>query len=198
MADYSTRVTLLAKIKDRHDDQSWEDFVYFYRSFIYSIIRKSRLSTAECDDLCQVVLLKLWKALPDFDYDTVKGGFRSWLFRVTQNVVNTELRKQISRREKLEAYDLPEIFTMDSSKDSDIEKIIEQEWRVHVSNLAYENIAPQLSDKARKAFEMFIDEVPVEKIAEELGIKENSVYIYKNRVKEQLKAEIRHLKEQLE
>lgn len=199
MAKYSTRLTLLEKIKNSHDEQSWEDFVHFYRHFIYSIIRKSHLPAEECEDLSQVVLLRLWQALPKFDYDQEKGGFRYWLYRVTQNVVNSELKKQISRKEKFEQNYLPDaLMDSESKRQSDVEVWIESEWRIHISNLAYQNVLPQLSDKARRAFEMFLDDVPVEEIAQEIDIKVNSVYIYKNRVKEQIKAEIRHLKDQLE
>ena len=37
---YKTRETLLAKLKNKHDDASWEDFVYYYKSYIYIICRK--------------------------------------------------------------------------------------------------------------------------------------------------------------
>ena len=35
---FRTRATLLQKIKDRQDDDSWEDFVYYYKNFIYIFI----------------------------------------------------------------------------------------------------------------------------------------------------------------
>ena len=44
------------------------------------------LSPEDSEDLRQAVLLKLWKKLPDFEYDDSRR-FRSWLATVTRNTV---------------------------------------------------------------------------------------------------------------
>ena len=41
--NYNTRQTLLAKIKNNHDESSWADFTYYYQQYIYNIVRKMNM-----------------------------------------------------------------------------------------------------------------------------------------------------------
>ena len=45
MAD-STRITLLQRIRDQHDESSWEDFVVHYRPYIFAVLRN--ICTMNC------------------------------------------------------------------------------------------------------------------------------------------------------
>ncbi len=40
----NTRETLLIRVKNQHDENSWEDFVFYYKKFIYIICRKMGLN----------------------------------------------------------------------------------------------------------------------------------------------------------
>ena len=71
---YKTRETLLEKIKDKHDEESWEDFVFYYKGFIYVVCRKMNLNHHDSEEIVQNVLLASWDALPDFTYNK-KGNF---------------------------------------------------------------------------------------------------------------------------
>ena len=75
---------------------------------------------------------------------------------------------------------------------------MEHEWEIHLTNLALENIAPLFTGKAVDAFRMTLAGKSVEEIAKALDLKDNSVYRLKNRVKERLILEIKHLREELE
>ena len=73
-----TRVTLLMRVKNQHDDKSWEDFVFYYKKkFIYIICRKMGLNHHDGEEVVQKVLLKLWDKLPEFEYDQ-GSRFRGW------------------------------------------------------------------------------------------------------------------------
>ena len=67
---FCTRETLLAKIKNRHDDDSWEDFVYYYKSYIHIICRKMNVSFHDTEEIVQKVLIIAWKKLPNFQEKT--------------------------------------------------------------------------------------------------------------------------------
>ena len=60
MESFNTRQTLIAKIRNQHDDRSWEEFVYFYERYIFVVVNKMGVSYQECEDLVQKVLLVLW------------------------------------------------------------------------------------------------------------------------------------------
>jgi RNA polymerase sigma factor (sigma-70 family) len=89
---YTTSQTLLMRAKNPDDHQAWEDFVEFYRRFIYHILHKMSISLNDFDDLVQVVLLRLWESLKNYEKQDCK--FRSWLSQVTRNTVLNYLDKQ--------------------------------------------------------------------------------------------------------
>ena len=60
----NTRMTLLSKVKNKHDDQSWNEFVTFYKRYIAGIVHKMNFPADEVDDIVQTVLLQVWKKLP--------------------------------------------------------------------------------------------------------------------------------------
>ena len=82
----NTRETLLQRIRNRHDEESWEDFVYYYRQYIYIICRGMGVNHHDSEELVQKVMMKAWDKLPEFEYDK-KKRFRGWLCMVTGNTV---------------------------------------------------------------------------------------------------------------
>ena len=59
-----TRKTLIENVRKLKDDDSWEDFVHYYRAYIFAVIQGMGRTNQEAEDLSQKVLLKLWKKLP--------------------------------------------------------------------------------------------------------------------------------------
>ena len=51
-----TRETLLERIRNRHDEQSWEDFVYYYKQYIYIICRRMGLNHHDAEEIVQKVM----------------------------------------------------------------------------------------------------------------------------------------------
>ncbi len=198
MADWNTRQTLLEKIRDKHDENSWEDFVFYYKQYIYVVVRSMNLNHHDAEEIVQMVLLKVWEKLPDFQYDREKGRFRGWLCRVTGNIVKNFLRSRksrINRVEKLKQQE--EINYLNSVSLPEIENIASREWETYIANIAWKNIENSFNDHVKECFLLMSDEVPVAEIAVKLGISESSVYVYKKRVLDRLFAEINRLERDL-
>lgn len=198
MADWNTRQTLLEKIRDKHDENSWEDFVFYYKQYIYVVVRSMNLTHHDAEEIVQMVLLKVWEKLPDFQYDREKGRFRGWLCRVTGNIVKNFLRSrksQINRVEKLKQQE--EINYLNSVSLPEIENIASREWETYIANIAWKNIENSFNDHVKECFLLMSDEVPVPEIAVKLSISESSVYVYKKRVLDRLFAEINRLERDL-
>ncbi len=81
---WKTRESLLEKVKDQTDEQSWEDFVYYYSPFIYSVIRGMNISHHDAEEIVQMVLLKSWNKLPEFEYNRGKGRFAAGYVRLQE------------------------------------------------------------------------------------------------------------------
>ena len=198
---FLTRETLLSRAKNQEDATAWEDFVNYYKDFIFIVIRHMNIPYNDCEDLIQETLLKIWKNLQKFDVDNDRAKFRTWLSTVIRNTVlnyidkkNRNYKKEELVREEQEVR--PELFNQ--SKDGQLDEFIEKEWQVYVTNLAMKKITPLFSPQAIEAFQRSLDGESTEFIAEKLNIKPNSVYKLKNRVKGRLILEIKALKRELE
>jgi len=192
---YLTRETLLKKLQYTDNEKAWEEFVYFYQKFIFSIINKMGVPSADCDDLCQKVLIKLWKSLPEFKYNQKQGAFRSWLYVITKNTVYNFSRKQNRLTEKNK--NISELGIIED-QESEVNSFIDEEWKKHLTALAYKSISKKLSSKTIEAFQASVKGEPIELIAKRLNTSENNVYRYKIRVKQKLMEEIKNLKDMLE
>ncbi|MCM8533295.1 MAG: RNA polymerase sigma factor [Lentisphaeraceae bacterium] len=198
MNKWNTRVTLLEKIRDQHDETSWEDFVYYYKQYIYVVVRSMNLNHHDAEEIVQIVLLKVWDKLPEFQYDSEKGRFRGWLCRVTGNIVKNFLRSrksQINRVEKMQKQD--EENYLNNVSLPEIEKISSREWENYIANMAWNNIEKDFTENVKECFLLMADDLPVATIAEKFGISESSVYVYKKRVQDRLFAEINRLENDL-
>ncbi|MEI6892853.1 MAG: sigma-70 family RNA polymerase sigma factor [Pontiella sp.] len=195
---YQTRASLIQRVQNQQDEQSWEEFVQVYRRYIYAIIRSMNISEHDTEDILQQVLINLWNSLPKMDYEKI-NRFRSWLSTVTKNCVTDFIRKRTREAKRLERAGQDDTLTyLKAIRLPEIDQIAEREWEIHLTNLALENIEPLFSGKAVDAFRLTLKGKNVEEIAAELDLKENSVYRLKNRVKERLIQEIRHLRDELE
>lgn len=198
MSNWNTRMTLLEKIRDQHDETSWEDFVYYYKQYIYVVVRGMNLNHHDAEEIVQLVLVKVWDKLPEFQYDSEKGRFRGWLCRVTGNIVKNYLRSRksrINRVEKMKQQD--EEKYLNSVSLPEIESISSREWENYIANMAWNNIEKEFSENVRECFLLMADDIPVGDIAAKFGISESSVYVYKKRVQDRLFAEINRLENDL-
>ena len=198
MAEWNTRQTLLEKIKDKHDESSWEDFVYYYKQYIYVVVRSMNLNHHDAEEIVQMVLVKVWDKLPGFQYDKEKGRFRGWLCRVTGNIVKNFLRSRKSQLNRVEKMKQQEVSNyLDNVSVPEIESIASREWENYIANMAWKNIEGGFSEHVKECFLLMSDDVPVPEIAKQMNISESSVYVYKKRVTDRLFAEINRLEREL-
>ncbi len=194
MSYQETRKTLIDKLVDQYNDDSWEEFVHYYRGYIYSVIKSSGFAHEDCEDLTQTVLLKAWKSIPKFQYEKQRCRFRSWLTIVTRNTIRDYLKSRDNKLSKLRVSDEENTESLEvyyrQSESSDIEKLADLEWKEYISKLAWENIQSDFDEKILKVFLEGASERKTADIAAEFDIKENTVYAYKGRVQKALMKEI--------
>lgn len=177
------------------DEQAWDEFVYYYRDFIFSIITKMNVPESDCDDLAQKVLIKIWKSIDRFNVKEKSGGFRNWIYTITKNTILNYIRDtktHIQRHDQIVVTNGEPLFK------PEIDVMIKAEWEKYLTALAYKNISKKVSNITMECFLAGLRGEDVKTTAEQLNIAENSVYRYKNRVKEKIVAEIKNLREMLE
>lgn len=196
---WKTRYTLLERLRDKYDSGSWEDFTVQYKPYIFKVIRRMNISHDFAEDFTQNILLKLWEKLPETKIDPEKGNFRSWLTTVIRNEIINFMTKQKRREGKLTDQYVDQLKPyLDGAKSAEIENLAEEEWITYISEKAWENIEDQFEEVTKQCFILTSQGKEVADIAKLLSISEAVVYVYKARVKNKLKKEIRRLHVELQ
>lgn len=93
VSEPSTHPTLLAKIACLDNESAWQRFVDGYKPFIADRCRLAGLNETDAEEVTQIVLVSLVRALPKFRYDPMKR-FRGYLTCVVMNATRTYWKKR--------------------------------------------------------------------------------------------------------
>ena len=194
----ATRITLLAKLKKTENHEAWLEFENIYRGFILSLILRMGLNQHDAEDISQAVLTKVWQKIEDFEYNQNKGKFHNWLAAMTRNTVKDFFRTKknfITGRDSVEYQE--QYVSIEEQVLPDIENLAREEWVLHITNLAWNNIKDGIYESKREVFKLVSKETPTKEIAQQLGISEASVRVYKAEVFEKMRTEITRLNREL-
>lgn len=188
---FNTRETLLKRLKNRHDEKSWEEFDAIYRPFLMAVANDMHLQRHQSEDLVQLVMLKAWEKLPEFTYLSSKGRFRNWLAVILKNMI----KRHLSREGRIS---LTGISLEDEKQVAPaLDDIIEKEWQVYVVELAWEKIQKRFSPKTIEVFKLFSEGLTGPQVAEKSGVALETCYVYKKRVQKILMRKINSLDDAL-
>src|SRR5262245_403700 len=90
----STRPSLLLRIRDRDDAQSWGEFTRLYGPIVYRFGRKRGLQDADAADLTQEVLRNVAASIGRLSYDRARGTFSGWLFTLAHRRLHDLLARR--------------------------------------------------------------------------------------------------------
>lgn len=197
-----TRQSLLSRLRDLGDQESWSDFFHSYWRVIYEVALKAGLSDAEAQEVVQETVISVAKRMPDFRYDPARGKFKGWLLQITRRRIADEVRKQMqasgaSGSHPVETLQVEQMESMLDPSGSELEAIWEEEWEKHLFNAAVANIKKQVNPEHYQLFDLYVvQQWPVRKITHTLGVNAGQVYLAKHRVSRLLKKEIDQLREE--
>jgi len=197
----ATRGSLLIRLKDWQDHDSWHEFVKIYKRLVYSVALKAGLSETEAEDAVQDTFLAVSKKMPGFDYNPAIGSFRSWLIKNTQWRVADQLRKRKHqappRASTLTEGRTATIDRIPDTKAPDLNELCEQEWKNAVYRIALEKVKKKVSAKQFQLFDLYVtkDWKP-KKVADAFGVSVNEVYLAKKRVGDEIKEQIKLVSDQ--
>jgi RNA polymerase sigma-70 factor (ECF subfamily) len=100
-----TRLTLIGSLRQ---GLRWEEFIALYGRLILLWGRRDfGLQDSDAKDLCQDVLIKVWKGIQS--YDPARGRFRNWLYACTRN---TALNLRRDRHREWIGDDRPDVVEL--------------------------------------------------------------------------------------
>ena len=100
----ATSASLLLRIRNVDDSDSWRRFEAVYAPVIRSYCRRRGFQSTDIDDIAQDVMTAVAGAIKNFEYQPEKGKFRSWLATVTANKLRNYANKSKVKREQLIEY----------------------------------------------------------------------------------------------
>jgi RNA polymerase sigma-70 factor (ECF subfamily) len=198
----ATRHSLLTRLKDWTDQDSWRDFFETYWRLIYGLALKAGLTEAEAQDVVQEVVIETAKKIGTFKYDRKVGSFKSWLRQLTRWRIRDQLRKR--RREHLP---LPSPLREEGTATdeysqwphaSEIDPDWDEEWRKNLLDAAGENLRKLIPPRHYQVFDLHVRRgLSVPDIARLTGISPAGVYVIKFRTLGLLRKEMRRLEKEL-
>ena len=195
-----TRSSLLERLKNPEDRNSWQEFHDLYSRLIYSVARKAGLTESEAEEVQQETEICVFRKIQEFRYDRNAGNFRSWLLHTTRWRIADQFRKRqpqlqplknratvTNRTATIERIPDPNAFNLEAVWDRELEE--------NIFGAAVEKVKRHVSPKQFQIFEMYVlkKRAPGE-VARTLRVNTATVYLAKCRVSRLIKNELKNLK----
>ena len=188
-----TRNSLILRLRDREDADSWREFVSIYEPVIYRVAMRRGLQHADAMELVQRVLLAVARAVDRFQPDSSRAKFRTWLYRITHNEFCREYRALCKHSA---SGDTAVQALLDQQPDAETEDF-GTEYRRAIFRWAADRVRPTVKPSTWHAFWMTaVEGVAVEDAAEETGLSVGAVYIARSRVMARLRKQAATYEEQ--
>jgi len=197
-----TRHSLLNRLKNLEDNDSWKEFFDRYWKLIYGVAIKSGLTESEAQEVVQETVIVVSKKIPDFEYDPSIGSFKGWLMTMTHWRIKDQLRKRQRDAAVLHSA-MPSTATTFIERVADpggcqLEKVWDDEWQKHIMELALSRVKRKVKPKHYQIFDLCaIKSWPLQKVAQTLSVNIGQVYLARHRVGALVKREIKMLESKL-
>jgi len=200
-----TRWSLVKRLKDWDDQESWKEFFNTYWKLIYSAAMQSGLTDAEAQEVVQETVITVAKKIGSFKADPAFGSFKAWLLQVTKSRIVDQLRRRpppgrfkdkSSRTD--ETARTATIEQVPDPRSLDLDKRWDEEWQKNLVDAAIERVKRKANPKQYKIFYLHvIKKFPARQVADTLGVNLARVYLAKSRVSALVKKEVRRLEKQM-
>ena len=182
--DTQTQASLLERLRLGGDDLAWREFDRRYRDLVVSFARRRGLQATDADEIGQIVLLAVAKALPQFHYDRARGRFRDYLRTVTCR----ELARFLAERSEQTTISASE--SIESHERADAELEWEREWMAHHYRIALRAMRRAVEPRSVQVLELSLQGLGTPQIAERLAMSLDAVTKARQRLRDRIKQQI--------
>jgi RNA polymerase sigma-70 factor (ECF subfamily) len=194
-----TRASLLGRLGNWEDQQSWEEFRGLYSALIRRTARRSGLTESEAEDIEQETLLRVAKTIREFD--PAGGSFKGWLLNQVRWRIGDHFRKRsVEETHRYHASRKGEedrTATEDRVADpGDLNRIWEEEWQHTLLQRAVARVCRNANPRHAQILDLCVlrGKSPAE-VAHALDISLMTVYLVKTRLGKALKREVDRLRQ---
>jgi RNA polymerase sigma-70 factor (ECF subfamily) len=197
---YPTSSSLLRRVKDTEDQQSWTEFNQTYGKLILGFALKAGLTEDEAQEVVQETMISAAKHLPEFRYNPKVCSFKTWLLNLSRWRVQDQLRKRQTpgAPARAEPVDDPDrtatIERLPDPAGNQLEAIWDQEWRTTMLEAALAAVKAQVDPSQWQIFDLYaLKQWPVGDVVKALGVSAGRVYLARHRISLLLKKQIKAL-----
>jgi RNA polymerase sigma factor (sigma-70 family) len=197
----ATRASLLGRLKNWEDEESWQEFVDTYSKLIIGVAVQSGLSECEAKDVEQETLLRVAQTIHEFKSSPERGSFKSWLLTLTRWRIADQFRKRSPSG-------IASDGTATGTGTATIERVPdpalldaawEMEWQKNLLETALTRIGRRVKPKHLQIFDLYaIRHWSAVKVARELGVSVVQVYLVNHRITKLMKLEVGYLEKKLQ
>ena len=198
----TTRRTLLSRLRNLDDQESWRTFFDLYWRLLYNVARKSGLSDDQAQDVVQDTVIAVSRKMPEFHYDPARGTFRQWLLRITRRRILDQLRRiyrqppnaDVAAESLDDEEEEHHAAAITDTSASAIDAAWNQEWEQATFDAALARVRAEVNPKHFQVFDYCVlKEWPASKVAATLGLNAAQVYLAKHRVAQAMKRAVRQI-----
>jgi RNA polymerase sigma-70 factor (ECF subfamily) len=141
----STDPSMFGRLR-RNEAGAWDGFVARYAPRIYGWAKGRPLADADCKDVTQEVLLKLFKVIQRFEYDPERR-FRSYLRTLTENAVNDCVKERMRHGQGRGQDAIVGVLESESGR-GELCRQIEEEYDLELVQIACRQVQLHVSEQA--------------------------------------------------
>ncbi len=191
-----TRQSLLSRLKEWNDQESWRVFFNTYWKLIYNAAIRAGLNDAEAQDVVQETVIAVSKNIPV--YDQAKGSFKNWLMQQTRWRILGQLRKRMPVN-VLASQDTSTgtsgIERVPDETTPPLDSLWDEEWERTIMEAAMHRVKAKSDGKQYQIFDLCVRQRwPVSRVAKDLNISPARVYLAKHRIGNLIKKEVKYLR----
>ena len=185
-----TRWSLIGRLKNWDDQESWSEFFETYWRLIYGVALKSGLRHSEAEDVVQETVVSVCRKMGEFRASPEHGSFKCWLLQLTRWRITDQFRKRRDRKGAV-----PQETELSANEEGSeeaaalatsnlLEAIWDEEWEQHLIKAALEKLKPQVSARQFQIFYLHvIKRMSPSDTARALRVRVPLVHLTKHRVK---------------
>lgn len=196
-----TRDSLLVRLRDLDDADSWAEFYRSYERVVRGLARKRGLSGSEAEEVAQDVFKRIADTIHTFERSPRAGSFRRWLYQLARWRADDKIRE----RGRIAVEPMHDRSGTGSSAHvhrvaapENREEELENEARRQLFKAALDRIRRRVTPRDLQIFQLLVlDEWPAAKVAQFFGVSNSLIYVVRHRIARQLRTEVEHIRARL-
>lgn len=200
-----TSWTLVARLRNPNDQDSWQEFYEFYRRLIVGVAKKAGLTDEEAEDVMQETMRAFSCHVHDgkFATDAAHGSLRAWLLQTARWRIQDQLDKRLPVGSANEAPTVgtsatPTIERVPDAHPVNLEGLCDAEWKERLLQEALKAVQYKVKAEHYQIFHLSaLEQRPIEEVARIVGANRAQVYLIKHRVGSALKKILKGLEKEM-